>query len=106
MSFFEIKVAQAVSITERMKNVGDKNFDTSASALTPAGVLGYLVSVFLGILGVIFVILIISAGYKWMMAGGDAKKIEESKDTIWRAVIGLIITVSAYTIQSYVFGQL
>jgi cytochrome bd-type quinol oxidase subunit 2 len=67
-----------------------------------AGFLGMIVSVFLGILGVIFVILIVIAGNKWMTAGGEEEKVREAKDTIRRAIIGLIIIVGAYAIWAYV----
>jgi hypothetical protein len=68
--------------------------------------LGALVQVFLGVLGVIFVGLFIAAGYSWMMAGGDTAKIDKAKDSMWRAVIGLLIIIGAYAIQQYVFGRL
>ncbi|MEI8360562.1 MAG: pilin [bacterium] len=65
-----------------------------------------LIKIFLGMLGVIFVVLIMSAGYQWFMAGGDAKKIEEARDKITRAVVGLVIVISAYSITYFVFNQL
>lgn len=100
-----ISGASAVtSILDRMEKVSENNYDTTQNS--PTAILGSVISVGLGLLGVIFVILVIAAGYKWMMAGGDAKKIDESKDSMWRAVIGLIITVSAYAIKNYVFGNL
>lgn len=65
--------------------------------------IGSLVSIFLGALGVVFSILFIVAGYHWMMAGGDTAKIDKAKDTMWRAIIGLLIIIGAYAIQQYVF---
>jgi hypothetical protein len=65
-----------------------------------------VISGFLGLLGIIFVILMIYAGYNWMTAAGDEKKVEKAKDTIQRAIIGLIITVAAYAITYFVFSAL
>jgi cytochrome bd-type quinol oxidase subunit 2 len=70
------------------------------------GVIGTAISVILGLLGIIFVILFIYAGYTWMMAQGDKANIDKAKDTMWRAVIGLIIVVGAYAIWAYVFSRL
>jgi len=61
---------------------------------------------FLGLLGVIFIILMITAGYNWMSAAGDEKKVTKAKDTIWRAIIGLIIIVSAFAITYFVFDHM
>jgi len=64
--------------------------------------IGKFIYTFLSILGAIFVILIIYAGYNWMTASGEEQKVEKAKDTIRRAIIGLIITVSASAIWTFV----
>ena len=61
---------------------------------------------FLGLLGVIFVILIIISGFNWMTAGGDEAKVEKAKKTINRAIIGLIVIVVSYAITYFVFNAL
>lgn len=61
---------------------------------------------FLGLLGVIFVILIIIAGYNWMTAAGDEEKIKKAGQTIRSAIIGLLIIVAAYAITYFVFRNL
>lgn len=104
-SLIDIKVVSAATVQGRLNSVAGANYDIN-TVQTPMTILGTLISIGLGLLGVIFVVLVIVAGYKWMMAGGDSKKIDESKDSLWRAVIGLIITVSAYAIKAYVFAQL
>jgi hypothetical protein len=64
--------------------------------------IGNVINIVLGILGVVFVILMVYAGYNWLTAMGDQAKVEKAKDTIWRAVIGLIIVVGSYAIWSLV----
>ncbi len=60
----------------------------------------------LGLLGLIFLVLIIMAGFKWMTAGGDEKKVEEATASLKSAVIGLVIVLSAYTITYFVLKTL
>jgi len=60
-----------------------------------------IVKIFIGFLGIIFVFLIVFAGFKWMMAGGNEEKINEAKDQIKTGIIGLIIIFAAYSITSY-----
>jgi hypothetical protein len=78
-------------------------FDTN---ITLGGVVALVIQAFLGLLGIIFVVLIVIAGNKWMNARGNEEKVEEAQETIRRAIIGLIITVSAYAITYFVFSNL
>jgi hypothetical protein len=41
-----------------------------------------------------------------MTAGGNEEKVSKAKTTLYRAIIGLIITISAYAITYFVFGAL
>lgn len=78
-------------------------FETST---TVEGILATVISAFLGVLGIIFLILIITAGFKWMRAADKAEEINKAKDTITRAIIGLLIVASAYAITYFVFKSL
>jgi len=69
-------------------------------------VVGGIIQVALTLLGVIFLILTVYGGYKWMMARGDEKEVTAAKDIITRAVIGLIIVMAAYAITVFVVGRL
>ncbi len=65
-----------------------------------------VIKAFLGVLGVIFIIMVIIAGFNWMTAGGDEEKIKKAVAMIRNGVIGLIIMVSAYAITYFVFSNL
>ncbi len=64
---------------------------------------GTVIGVFISILGVIFIVLIVFAGYEYMMARGEEEKVKKSLATIRQAIIGLIITISAYAIWKFIF---
>jgi uncharacterized membrane protein len=68
--------------------------------------IGYFISILIGVLGIIFLLLALYAGFTWMTAMGDAKKIETAKSTLARAVVGLAIVLSAYAITSFVVNSL
>lgn len=65
-----------------------------------------IISAALSFLGVIFLILIIYAGYLWMMARGNEQQVEKAKSLLTEAVIGLIIVVSAYAISYFVIKKI
>jgi len=59
-------------------------------------VVARIIRFILGFLGIIFVGLLISAGFKWMNSQGNEKGIEEAKGQIQAAIIGLLIVVASY----------
>ncbi|HPL92871.1 MAG TPA: hypothetical protein PLB38_01145 [bacterium] len=67
---------------------------------------GRFISIFLGLLGVIFLVFILFYGFQWMTAGGDSKKVQSAKDGIVNLVIGLVLVLSAYAITSFVIKLL
>lgn len=80
----------------------EAGFNPTTSQTTLAENLGYIVRIALSLLGVIFMVLIVYAGYLWMMARGNETEIEKAQGIIRAAVIGLIIVVSAYSITYFI----
>lgn len=57
-----------------------------------------VITMVLGLMGVIFLVLAIYGGYTWMMAGGNDEAVGKAKKTITNAIIGIIIVLSAYAL--------
>jgi hypothetical protein len=83
---------------------------TAAAGVAGGGdlvqIIGRIINIFLGFLGVIFLVLMLYAGYTWMTAGGAPVKIESAKKTIRNAVIGLLIITSAWAITAFILNAL
>ena len=82
------------------------DFSVASGSNSLGGIIATVISAFLGVLGVIFLILLVMAGYKYMTASGNEDKIKESIDSIRRSIIGLVIIVSAYAITYFVFDSI
>ncbi|MFH1047916.1 MAG: hypothetical protein V1738_06460 [Patescibacteria group bacterium] len=65
-------------------------------------ILGGIVRGLLGIVGTIFLVLMIYAGFQWMTAAGNDEAVKKSKGLIMAAVIGLAIIFAAYAITVFV----
>lgn len=78
--------------------------ETGSEGLT--NMISTVIQLILGFLGVIFLVLIIYAGFKWMIAGGNQEEVTKAKAILKQAIIGLIITLSAYAITWFVFNYL
>ncbi|MBT3230703.1 hypothetical protein HN358_02890 [Candidatus Uhrbacteria bacterium] len=60
----------------------------------------------LALVGLIFLVLMVYAGFLWMTAGGASDQVQKAKDLMIRAVIGVIIITAAYAITTYIFTAL
>lgn len=65
-----------------------------------------IINVALGLLGIITLGLILYAGFLIMTSGGQEDKIAEGKKVLTRAVVGLVIILSAFAIVQFVFKML
>lgn len=65
-----------------------------------------IINAALGLLGIIAVVIILYAGFKWMTAGGNEENVKSAQKILFAAVIGLIIILSAYAITRFVMTQL
>ncbi len=74
----------------------------SSISQTVGKVIGYVLS----FVGVIFLILIIYAGFTWMLARGNEADVKKAKDLMYDAIIGLVIIMSAYAITAFVGNSL
>jgi hypothetical protein len=83
---------------EKLADIAGKSGYGEADLPSVAGI---IIRSALGLLGTIFIVMIIVAGVKWLSAGGDEKEVTTAKDYIKRAIIGLVITLSAWAIWSF-----
>lgn len=54
--------------------------------------------------GTISVIMLIYGGFRYVISGGDSKKVTDAKNTILYAIIGLIISMLAYAIVNFIIS--
>lgn len=77
-----------------------------AELIGPEGVFTKFTNIALGIIGALSVIMLVWGGLRYILSGGDSKKVTDAKNTILYAIIGLIISVLAYAIVNFVLNTL
>lgn len=95
--------AQVTSPGGMLKDAGD------AAKLTNPNlpdVVGGIINSVLGILGTVFLVLIIYAGFTWMTAGGNEEKIQKAQKIIRNSTIGLLVVALAFAITQFVLRTL
>lgn len=95
--------AQAVDIDVGLSEVND-SADLNEQDLETT--IGTIISILLGLLGIVFLVMVIYAGFLWATAGGDDGNIKKAKKLLVNGVVGIIIMLSAYAITQFVLTSL
>ena len=69
------------------------------------GVFSRITNTILLIVGLISVIMLVYGGLRYILSGGDSKKVTDAKNTVLYAIIGLIISMLAYAIVHFVLNS-
>jgi cytochrome bd-type quinol oxidase subunit 2 len=84
---------------------GNGGYATAAEDGDLMSIAGLIIQSALGLLGAIFVLIMVIAGYNWMMASGNEQRVEKAQNMIKRAIIGLLITLSSWAIWTFIFDN-
>ncbi len=87
------------SATRNLNKIGG----LAGTTQTDLGTLvGFIINAALTLVGIIFLILTVYAGYLWLTSRGDESQIDKSKKILSASVIGLVITMGAYAISKFI----
>ena len=86
----------------RLQTTGDSAGVTETSV---AVAVGTFINVALSLVGLIFLVLMVYAGYLWMIARGEEAQVEKAQGIIRAAVIGLVVVMSAYAITALITSR-
>lgn len=95
----------AVNLSEPLGKAKTGLYGTAVVDDLPTQI-GKYIKFFLGLLGIILLIVIIYGGFTYMTAGGDKEKVKEGTKWIINGVIGIAIVLSAYAITEFVVTKL
>ncbi len=107
LSFLFLSIAQAqvpsYVTSDLTQTAGDLGYGESPHILI---IIVIIIQYILGLIGVLFLVLTIIAGFQWMTAGGNEDTVKKARDRIKNAVYGLVITLGAYIIANTIFPLL
>lgn len=95
--FAQSTVIEGIDIIKEPLGMGTKDVRETISSLINQAV---------GLLGIVAVIIIIVAGLRWMISGGDEEKTKKAKDSLVAGLIGLIIILTSFSITHFVLGSI
>lgn len=95
---YDFKAESGLSTTGR-----EAGYDEKMTA-QPEKIAGQVIQAILGLLGIIFLGLMIYAGLIWMTAQGNEQKTALAKKIIEGAAVGLVIVIMAYAISYFIIN--
>jgi len=105
-SFVPVSLVKTAGLMDAGTKVGDVAREAGADTYTePEQVIGLGINLALGLVGLIFMILMVYGGYLWMTAQGEDEQIKKAQKIIISTIIGLVIVLSAYAISALVLSQ-
>lgn len=107
IGFFALTIAPAVSAVTLREGAEAARCDgCPADLFGNNGIFKRITNMIVYMVGVIAVIMLIIGGIKYVVSGGDSKKVTDAKNTILYAIIGLVIAFLAYAIVNFVISAL
>ena len=88
------------------ENAGLNVIEAGKGESTVLNIIGGLTNTLLSIVGIIFFGLMLWAGVRWMSSHGNEEIVNEAKNTIRTAVIGILIVFSSFIVTNFVLNQL
>lgn len=80
--------------------------DINLGSQSPVTTTVKLINLAISFLGIIAVIIVLIAGFKWMTAGGNEDKVADARKMLVAGLIGLAIVLSAWAIAKFAVTQL
>lgn len=90
---------------KNLVNSVSNNAGITSSSDLPT-IIGRIINALLTFLGLIFLVLVLYAGFLWMTAQGEDKQVTKAKEMLKQAIIGLVVIVAGYAISNFVLSSL
>ncbi len=105
LSFFitNTSLANNYSLDVFANNAG---YNSAAAKAPLETTIQVVINAILSLAGILFLILAVYAGIRWMTAQGNAEAVTKAKDTLQAAVIGMVVIASSYAITNFIMGKL
>jgi len=94
-------IAAPIYAQETIK-IEPEGFGKEVTSITVGSIVSGAISLAMLIVALVFFFMLILGGLKWVMAGGDEKKVGEARGQITNALIGLVIVFAAFAIMKLI----
>lgn len=76
------------------------------TTVTVPDLVGKIIGILLGVLGLVFLVLVVYAGFLYITAQGEEAQVKKAKSILVKAMIGMVLIVSSYAITNVVVDSI
>lgn len=103
-AFATILAGKALALSAREGAEAARTEEMPADLIGPNGTFTQLTNTILFFVGIVSVIMLIWGGLRYIVSGGDSKKVTDAKNTVLYAIIGLVISLLSFAIVNFVIN--
>lgn len=70
------------------------------------GIISKIIQTLIFVVGAVSVIMIVIGGFRYVMSAGDSSAVNDAKNTVLYAIVGLVVAISAQAILTFVLNRL
>lgn len=85
--------------------LGGQPVDIPDAATSTDSLFATIVPLIFGILGALSLLFVVIGGFRYTISAGDPANIKKARETILYALLGLIVSVSAFTITNFILEE-
>lgn len=93
------------NLNDALDKLGSAGEEAGVQEASIESYVGSIINAALTMVGIIFLILMVYAGYLWMTAAGEGDQIEKAQEIVKTSIIGIILVMSAYAITAFVISK-
>lgn len=101
-SLFFINNVYTAGLQDAQKNIKPVASAVGAENVDVQDVVGVFLNAALTFVGLVFMVLMVYAGYLWMTAAGEEEQVKKSQKIIVGSIIGMVILLSSYAITVFI----
>ena len=106
LSFNLLSAPAVFAQADLSQDIAQKSGYAAADSYTLSQTVGRVIKIAIGLIGTIFLVLTVYAGFLWMTAAGEEEKVTKALGIIKTSVIGLAVVLAAYSITYFVMYYL
>jgi hypothetical protein len=82
-----------------------RGVDQVADLFGAEGTFRTITNVLLFLIGAVSVIMLIIGGLRYVVSGGDSTAVQNAKNTILYAIVGIVVAILAFAVVNFVIGS-
>jgi hypothetical protein len=83
-------------------DTGTVSLDNPLGTESPQVLIGNVINAVLGVVGSLALLMFIYGGFTWMTASGNSEKVQQGKNILLWAIIGLVVIFTSYALVNFV----